>query len=1043
MHLSELSYKYKTIFWTLMITIIIGGIGTYMRISKLEDPELTVMQAMIVTICPGASAEQVEMTVSNVLEEELRTIDNIAEIVSTSTANMSQISILLEFSVPDDEITQYWDILRRKVKAAQAKLPSGCLESMVMDDFGDVYGMFYAMRGDGFSMQDMNSYAKTIKQALLNVDGVKRVAIFGNQTPVINIDIQPERLAELGVYPAQIVMAINQQLSTVYAGNYQQQSHNIRITVDGKIKNIDDIKNITINGFQDDQFKLSDIATIHWDNPSPQRFSMLYNGETSIGISISPEKDVNVIKVGKEVEKKLNSVMQSIPIGITMDKVFFQPELVKKAINDFMINLIMSVGVVILVLMFTMGFKSGMIIGTGLILTILATFPILYMFDGTLQRISLGAFVLAMGMLVDNAIVVMDGISVDLKYRKGIKFSLFNTAKKTHTALLGATLIAIIAFIPVYLSPDTSGVYVGDLFIVLCISLLISWILAITQVPIFASKIINFRSYYKKSEINKDPFDSLFFRKTRVCLNFMLNRKISIITVTVILLALSAWGFMHTKRTFFPDFNYNQAVVEFTLPTNTNPGYVINQMKQISNELLKMEGINNVTASHGMTPTRYCLVRPFNQVGDNYAEFILEFDDFETMQKNRKKIENFFFDNYPDAYSRFRQYNLSIVSSHTLEVEFSGENLDTLRSLEKKAEAIMYNCDLVNLRTIQSDLSEPSKLIVAKYAKDAAAAMGTSRLDISNSLLAATDGMPIANLWLDDTNHGINLRLRKKDGTRIDDLSNLPVWNLMPNINNISNKDIAEIATGATTTDDVQKKLVSSIPMSTVSPYLKIKSEESVIRRTNGYRTIQAQCEPVRSSSPADVRNSIINDIENIKLPEGYSMRWVGEHNLQTKALSNIISLLPVAVILIILILIVLFNSVKRTVLIFLCLPIAAIGIVPGLLIFNQPFSFVAIVGTIGMAGMLIKNSIVLIDEIDLQIITGKRPYDAVLDATVSRVRPVMMASLTTILGMIPLIPDPMYGALAVTIMCGLLVGTIVTLVILPIIYSLMFKIKK
>lgn len=1040
MHISELAYKRRTIFWFLIAIVVIGGIYSFWKISKLEDPEIIVMQAMVVTIYPGASAHEVELQVTNVLENEIRSLNGISEIKSTSSANMSQISVLLKFSVPEKEITQYWDVLRRKVKAATAKLPSGAMEPMVIDDFGDVYGIFYGMTGDGYSYDEMNKYANYIKREMLMLEGVKRVEIFGNQPSNIDIELSPEKMAQLGIYPAQIVLALNSQSSPVYAGAFQQGDHNIRLTVDKQIQNIGDIENLTIKGFEGDLLKLGDIATIKREQQEPSRFTMLYNDKNALGISISMESGENIVEVGKKVEARLAELMQTIPIGIQINKIFYQPDKVDSAINDFMWNLVISVILVVLVLMFTMGFRSGVIIGIGLIITILASFPILVALGGTLQRISLGAFVVAMGMLVDNTIVVMDGIIVDLQSQKGIKYSLFNTAKKTAMPLLCATSIAVIAFLPVYLSPDTAGVYIKDLFIVLCISLAISWVLALTQVPVFAAYMLDFRKIRNKKT---EPFNGKLFQLLRKTLHYLMDHKLPTLIGALGLMAIALYGFRFTKQTFFPDFTYNQCYVEYTLPKDVSTERTIADMHKISTDLLKMEGIENVTASHGMTPSRYCLVRAVNQIGDNYAEFIIDFKDYKTMQKMRKQIDDYLYENYPDANARSRLYNLSILASHTVEVEFSGPDPVILRDLAKQAEHIMRTCPEVNHHTVCVDLDAPSKSLVAHYSEAAARQLGTSRSDVSNALLAATEGLPIGTLWEDDQSIPINLKLRNSDGSRIKDLKNIPVWNMIPNMSAIKGKDISNVAFGIQTTGELQKQIVSPIPLNQVVNNIDINWEETIVHRTDGRRTIQAQCDPIAESSPATVREEIKEAIESIQLPQGYAMRWVGEYNLSQKALKNIIGLLPLAVILIVFALILLFNDVRKTVIVLLCLPLAAIGIVPGLLIFDQPFSFVAIVGTIGMAGMLIKNSIVLIEEIGHRMREGSDSYNAIIDATVSRTRPVMMASLTTILGMIPLLPDPMYGPLAVTIMCGLFVGTIITLVLLPLFYALFFNVQK
>lgn len=1038
MNISYLSYKKSIIFWTLIFLVSIGGVYSFFKISKLEDPELTVMQAMVVTVYPGASAEEVENEVTTILENEIRTIAGVAEIKSSSYANVSQINVLLKFTVPDDEIGQAWDVLRRKVQFAQSKLPTGAMNPMVMDDFGDVYGIFYALTGDGYSYDDLSKYSNYIKREMLMLDGIKRVELVGNQIKEVSIQLSQKKLSQLGIYPAQILLAINGQTNPNYAGAYFHKESNIRLVVDSRLKDINEIGNIIIHGYENDHMRLSDVATITWQEQDPPRFMMMYNGKPSIGIAMSMESDENVIDVGKVVDKRLTEIMHQIPVGVEINKIFFQPDKVDEAIDDFMINLIMSVLVVIIVLMFTMGWRQGLILGVGLIITILATFPILLALDGQLQRISLGAFIVAMGMLVDNAIVVMDGISVSLQQHNSLKHALFETPRKTAMALLGATLIAVVAFLPVYLSPDTAGLYVGDLFIVLSISLLISWILALTQVPVFAAK---FLPLAKISKSKEEPFNGKIFRIFETCLQNMMQHKVTTIIISCAILIISLGGFYFVKQTFFPDFNYNQAFVEFTMPKDATAQMVVKEMKIISDSLTNIKGVKAVTASHGMTPIRYCLVRSFNQGGDNYAEFIIEFDNYKTMRKQRKEIEEYFYNNYPGCYSRFRLYNLSILATHTVEVEFTGPNLNVLRSLENEAELIMRKSKNINQRTICSDMSEPTKTLIAHYAAMNAQAIGTQRSDISNTLLAATDGIPIGNLWMDDVAHPIKLCLRNNDGSYIKDLNNLPIWNLIPNFKAIDNQAILDLAQEKISTRELKQQIISPVPMSQVVDSLEMCFEESVIHHTNGRRAIQAQCNPIDKSSPAEVRNEIKKEIEKISLPDGYKMKWVGEYDLSKNALENIIDLLPVAAIFIIIILMLLFNNVKNTAIVIICLPFAAIGIVPGLLIFGQPFSFVAIVGTIGMAGMLIKNSIVLIDEIGYQIKNGQNPYNAIIVATISRLRPVMMASLTTILGMIPLIPDPMYGALAVTVMCGLLVGTIITLILLPIIYALFYNI--
>ena len=546
MHISELTFKRKSIFYFLVVCILVGGVLAFESISKLEDPEITVMQSQIITIYPGANAHEVEMQVTNIIEEELGSLENVETIKSKSSANISVISVMLELTVPQNEIEQRWDFLRRRVKEVQHKLPAGAQEPLVVDDFGDVYGMFYAMTGDGFSYKEMRKMAEYIKREMLAVEGVSKVDIFGNQAPVTDVIISVSRAGEMGVFPFQIVAALNGQNTTVYPGSFEIGDKLLNVSVDNKIDEVADIENVMVQGLDGKPFKLSDIAEVKESYAEPNRNTMFLNNKKAIAISLSMESGENIIEVGERVEKRLDELKENIPVGYEFEKVFFQPDKVDDAIDGFMINLIASVAIVILVLMLTMGLRSGFIIGAGLVLTILATFPLLLSAGGTLQRISLGAFIVAMGMLVDNAIVVIDGILVDLQKGMKRKKALVNSAKRTAMPLLGATIIAVSAFLPVYLSDDAAGTYARDLFVVLCISLLVSWLLAITQVPVFADKLLKKKK--KDNDKTKELYSSWAYRKFRNLLSFLLHYKTATLIISAVLLALAAFNFQNIKK---------------------------------------------------------------------------------------------------------------------------------------------------------------------------------------------------------------------------------------------------------------------------------------------------------------------------------------------------------------------------------------------------------------------------------------------------------------------------------------------------------------
>ncbi|MFA9392649.1 MAG: efflux RND transporter permease subunit [Prolixibacteraceae bacterium] len=1039
MHISEWVFKKKAIFYFLLTCIVIGGVLSYQAISKLEDPEIIIMQARVITVYPGASAHEVEMQVTKVLENELSSLADINTITSKSTANVSMVVVELKMTVPQQQIQQRWDFLRRKVEAAQSKLPKGVQPPIILDDVGDVYGMFYAMTADGYSYEEMNSYAEYVKREMLEVNGVSRVEIFGEQTPGVDIILSKDKMSQLGVFPIQIMSAITGQNQVVYPGVLETGDQMLRVAVNDKLTNIDDLKNLIIQGLNGDQFKLSDVASIEKAYNDPLRNTMFVNNEKALGVSLSMESGENIITLGERVDAKMAEIQKDIPLGFHFQKVFFQPDKVRDSIHSFMWNLLQSIIIVIISLMLTMGLRSGIIIGSGLLLTILATFPILLFADGTLQRISLGAFIVAMGMLVDNAIVVIDGIIVDLQQGVKRKKALIGSANRTAAPLMGATLIAVAAFLPVFLSKDTAGTYARDLFVVLCISLLLSWILAVTQVPLFSEKFLK----VKKSKQNKDPFDGKMYRTVKHALSFLMNHKLLTIFVAVVLLALAAYNFKHVKKTFFPDFNYNQVYIEYVMPDGTSPNRVNSDLKEITTHLTKLPEVKMVVASQGMTPTRYCLVRAMGDAGDNYGELIVNFEDYDTMVRMKPELEKYLHANYTDAYIRIRKYNLSVKSSHNLEVEFKGPDPAVLRRLSEQAKNIMLKNPYTDKYSVCDDWNPMGKSLLAKYDQSSARRVGATRSDVSNAILAATNGLPLTKYYEGETAYTVNLKTRNSDGSKIEDLSDIPVWSMIPNIGNIQQSDAMELFYGTKSMNELSKQVITPVPLSSITSGVNLQWDETVVRHTDGKRAIQAQCDAAEGFSPAEVRSSMLNEIEAIELPDGYTLKWIGEYDLQKTALKNIFSYLPIAIMLIILILIMLFNDIKKPLIVLLCIPLAAIGIVPGMILTGSAYTFIAIIGSFGLMGMLIKNSIVLLDEIQKRIDDGEPRYPAVINATISRTRPVLMASVTTILGMVPLLTDPMYSSMAVAIISGLLIGTIITLIFVPILYAVFYNVKK
>lgn len=1034
--------KRPTLFWSLMTFILIAGVLAFLQMPKLEDPAVSVKQAMVIVPYPGATAHEVELKVAQTMEDELRALPNVKKIKSECQNGMATITVEFQMTVLQKDLEQHFDLLRRKVNDSRSKLPQDCYDPIVIDDMMDVYGIFYAFTGEGYSYPELYKYAKLIRRELLGVKGVKRILITGNRDEIIQITLSKEKIARNGIIPTQIMMSLQNAGKTVNAGSYQNDSDRLPLHVSSAVTDEKDIRNLLIRTPQGKTIRLGDIAQIERTYSEPQRNGFFVDGKPALAICLTMEENAIVPDVGKAVEKRLAEIMPQIPVGMEMEKIFFQPDKVDEAISSFMVNLVESVLIVILILIFTMGFRSGLIIGFGLILTIAVSFPILLMCGTTLQRISLGAFIVAMGMLVDNAIVIMDGILIDKARGLGPKTYLYRIGQHTAMPLLGATLIAVSTFLAVYLSPDSAGEYAGDLFLVLCVSLLASWILALTQVPVCAKSWLPTRE--KKTQ-QPQIYHSPIHRFIRRTISLLVEYKKTTLATAFILLALCIFGMTKVKNLFFPDFDYKQFIVEYFLPSQTDPDRIRKDLLEMSALLKKNPAIERVAASMGSAPAHYCLVRPMTSGGDCYGELMVDCKDYETVVAQIPAVRKLLRERYPDAYIRIRKYNFSIASSHTVEVEFSGPDPAILRKLSQQAEDIMRRCPYVDPYSVGNNWKPKGKTLTADYVREDALRSGIERSDVGNALLAATDGLPVGVLNDQDRTVLIHLLVRNADGSRITNLNDIPVWSTL----NLRMDDDAlkGVLTGSTKTDELQDQLFRSVPLGNVARQIRLDWENNYIYRLNGQRAIEAECDPntdLYEATPAKVVASIQKEIEGIPLPDGYKMRWVGEGELQGEAIGNLMKYLPVTLFIILGILLLLFNSWKKVILILLCFPFVFCGITPALLLFRQPFTFMAIIGMMGLIGMMVKNAIVLVDEINrLQQEEHLHPYHAVVEATVSRVRPVLMASLTTIVGMIPLVNDPMYGSMAITIMGGLTVGTLITLVLLPIFYTALFHIHK
>lgn len=1008
----DYSIKNTIVVRFMVVILVLGGLLSFKQLGKLEDPEFKIKEAMIITLYPGASAHQVELFVTDKIEESLQKIPNIEFTESVSKTGYSQVKIKLQESIKSEKLDQYWDNVRKKIDDTQIFLPTGVIPSLVLDDYGAVYGIFLAVTSDGYSYSELSKYAEYIKKDLHSIRGVSKTEIFGNPSEVVNVYIDRNKINSLGISTKVIATSLMSENLITGGGSLDYGNTKVNLTFTNEITSVEELKNLIIfskklpNG-TNDIIRLGDIAKIEKTYPDTIKQKMLFNGKKSIGISLSPEQGANVVDIGKVIDKKINLLKEKLPIGINIEKIYYQPDLVSSAINNFVFNLILSVITVVGVLLFTMGMKSGLIIGSGLILSILGTLIFMLAMKIDLQRVSLGSFIIAMGMLVDNSIVVVDGVLIGLNKNMGMDVSLENSTHKPAVPLLGATIIATLAFLPAYLMKTYIGEYVSSSFWVIGASLMLSWFLCLTQTPVYCKLYIN------KEDLKESPqYEVKFYKKTERLLVHLTDNPRKTLTFVGIAFAFSMLLFIKIPKTFFPASDKKGFIINLWAPEGSKINVVEDATLKLEKYLSKNKNIENITVALGASPARYYVSTVPELPNTSFGELIISVDKLKNLDSIAKSANTFANNNLPGIMVSVKKYPNGVATPYPIEVSFSGPDPKILRELSEKAMDIMRNNSYcLNVKT---DWRNKILSLDGKFSQINANKANITPFDITTTLMRTTDGITIGRLK--DTDKLLPVVLKEMNTSK--DLKNIgqtPVWGF----------------------------LGKAEPLSSVVKNQKLNFVDGQICRKDRVRTIKVQCDiPIEISADV-VRNSLKKDIENISLPKGYSLEWKGEYFEQVKNIKALLVTLPIPMILMFSICVLLFASVKIAGLIFLMVPLSMIGIAPGLFITGKTFGFMSAIGFIALAGIMIKNVIVLMDEINFQINGLKQePKQAVINSSISRTRAVSLAAITTIFGMLPLLRDPLYGDMAATIIFGLFIATILTLFIFPVIYMVAYKIK-
>ncbi len=999
----------KAMITTILVAVIFGGLFAYVNMGKLEDAEIPIKSAVVVTLYPGASAHEVELEVTDVLERGIQLLENIDDIESISIPGVSYITINIKETVKTPDLPQLWDHLRRKVNDVKGELPPGAMEPVVNDDFADVYGMFFAITSDGYSAKELNEYVDYVRRELLDINGVKRAQVYGKQIETIDIFLSTDKLASLSINPMMIAVALQNEGAMVNAGTITSGTESIRVGVGNKINDILDIENLLIQVPDGGNFRLGDIASVQRSVMEHQYENMTFNGSMAMSLGLSNEEGANVVELGERVRERISELRESLPVGIDIHDIYSQPDRVQVAVNDFMMNLIMSVGIVIIVLLFAMGLRSGLLIASGLVFTIFATLLVMLGIEMPLHRVTLAAIILAMGMLVDNSIVVADGILIDLKSGMNRGKAFVATAKRTALPLLGATLVAILAFLPLRMAPNAAGEFLSSLFVVLMVSLFLSWLFAMVQTPFMAKYF--YRKERPKGE-NANPFEHGIYPSYRKLVSSILSHKYIFLVGSFIILVIALMNFGRVRSEFMPKMDYNQFFIEYHLPQGNEVEATEREINDIRDYISTIEDVKFVVTATGRPPARYSLMRPMATGGHNYGELIIETYDSDQINGVIEKINAYTAENHPQAIVRNRLFGAAF-NDYDLEVQFLGPDPKVLRELTDQAKAIMQQSP--NTITVTDNWLNQAKVLKPVYSVEEAQKLGISRNDMANSILVATDGLTIGALYEGIEILPIMLKTTEPVDNNVSELATIPVW--------------GQYSTAST-------------PLGQITNRMELTWENERVNRYNGERAMKAQCDVAPGILPDELYQELKDEIEAIPLPDGYTRRWDGTVASAEEAQSALFLYLPLALGLMIIIIIGLFNNLKQPAIIFLIVPFAFVGVVIGFLITGMTLTFIGIIGALGLIGMMIKNSVVLLDEINIGIREGKTAIESTIDASVSRMRPVMMASLTTILGMFPLVWDVMFNSLAITIMFGLLIGSLITLLVVPVMYAVFYNLN-
>lgn len=992
----------------LLVLVLFGGVLAYTKMGKLEDAPFTIKQALVITSYPGASPLEVQKQVTDVLAESIQSLDDLYYLKTENREGLSKITVYVKKEIRADKMQQLWDKLRRKVNDVQTKLPKGANPSLVKDDFGDVLGVFYGINGEGYSFRELEEQAKSIKNELLKVKDVAKVEIYGSQTPTIDVLVSPAAMTQRGITTNDIAAAFDKQNRMVDGGAIETEDNRIRVDVTGSFSSVEEIENLTVVSKSGENFRLKDVAQVSEGYLKPARNLMRINNSQAIGIAIATVPNGNVVDMAEAVKARIDQLSTSLPEGMAISCIYDQGYESAKANNKFIFDLIISILTVVAILLFFIGVKNGLLVSSGLVFSIFATLIYMQATGIALQRMSLAAIIISMGMLVDNAIVVTDLALVNMQRGMRKRIAILRAVSTSALPLLAATVITILTFMPIYLSPHITGELLSSLFIVIAVSLFLSWVFAVVQTPFYIEQYV---ARPRKENLKHSLNDGKIYEWFRRAIIAVINRKYSVIGVLVLLLVISVWSFRFVPKVFMPQLNKQFFSVDMWMDEGTRIEKMDQVVDCVTSYLQECEGVEMVSSYVGQTPPRYYLANSSFGPQPNYAQCLVKTTTPERARELQKILSDSLSHRFPELFAKVNRFELNSIPQALIEARFCGNSPRVLDSLTNIAIEIMRrNPKVANVR---NEWGNMAMVVHPEFDPIKAGMLGITKSNLVEATKSVNEGLPIGVYRDDEKRVPVLLKTDKDANMGLTQLSDFSIWNGK-----------------------------GSAPLSQATKIIKIGWEYPLVKTYNREFSMAAMCDVKDGHTMKEVHAEIREAVEKIKLPKGYSFFWDSQYKDEKEAMAALTKYFPLAFVLLVIILVGLFKNIRQPLIILLILPLSMIGVAFGMVVTGFDFGFFSIAGWLGLLGMIVRNVIVLIDEVNIQYRNGESLYRSVVEATISRARPVVMAAATAILGMIPLLFDVVFNGMAATMIFGLTFATLLTLFVTPALFAIFYKLK-